>query len=450
MIKELLDEKSFVEVDSFWGKTVKIGYGTIADRPVYIYEENGDPIDYKHMKKIAKIFDMAIKTGCPIIQIKNSRGGTLEEGIKLIEGLGEVSKKSVMASGVIPQISIILGDNLGSMVYSTALSDFTFMIKDKSRLFLNSEQIINSTNNVIENDDEFGKANFHKTETGLCQFAVEDEAECINKVRELVKYIPDNNLTDPFSGSEDELNRIEDELNNIDINEYEVRDVVKTIVDNGEFLEINEYFAENIVVGLARLGGQSVGIIANRILIREGKLDSKAINKATRFIRFCDAFNIPIITLSDIKGYMEEENTELIRSSAKLLYSYIEATVPKINLIIGKAYGSAYAVMGSSYTGADMTLAWENAIIALDNVNTMSNILYREEIISSDDVVNKRKEMVERYKEEFASAKKVAEIGGINDVIEPATTRQRLISSLYMLLSKRENRIMKKHGNMPI
>ena len=450
MIKELLDEKSFVEMDSFYGNTVKIGYGTIDERPVYIYEETGEPIDYNHMKKIANLFDMAIKTGCPIIQIKNSKGGALGEGMKLIEGFGEVAKSSVMASGVIPQISIILGDNLGSMVYSTALSDFTFMIKDKSRLFLNSEQVINASNNLADNDEEFGKTNFHKSETGLCQFAVDNEEECVNKVRELIRYIPDNNLTDPFSDSEDELNRINDELNNIDMNEYEVRDVIKTIVDNGEFLEINEYFAENIVVGLAKLGGQSVGIIANRILIREGKLDSKSINKATRFIRFCDTFNIPVITLSDIKGYMEEENTELIRSSAKLLYSYIEASVPKINIVIGNAYGSAYAVMGSKYTGADITFAWKNATIAVDNVNAMSNIIYRDEIISAEDVVSKRKEMAEKYREELASAQKVAEIGGINDVIDPATTRQRIISSLYMLLSKRENKLMKKHGNMPM
>jgi len=450
MINQLLDEKSFVEMDAFYGKTVKIGYGTIDERPVYIYEESGEPIDYNHMKKITSLFDMAIKTGCPIIQIKNSKGGVLEEGLKLIEGFGDVAKRSVMASGVIPQISIIIGDNIGSMVYSTALSDFTFMIKDKSRLFLNSEQVINASNNLAENDEEFGKTNFHKTETGLCQFAVENEEDCINKVRELIRYIPDNNLTDPFTDSEDDLNRIDDELNNLNIDEYEIRDVIKTIVDNGEFLEINEFFAENIVVGLAKLGGQSVGIIANRILIREGKLDSKAINKATRFIRFCDSFNIPLITLSDIKGYIEEENTELIRSSAKLLYSYIEASVPKINLVLGNAYGSAYAVMGSKFTGADMTFAWENATIAVDNINALSNIIYRDEIISSGDVVNKRKEMVDQYKEEFASAKKVAEMGGINDVIEPATTRQRLIGSLYMIMSKRESKMMRKHGNMPM
>ena len=450
MIKELLDERSFVELDSFYGKTVKIGYGTIDERPVCIYEESGEPINYEHMKKIANIFDMAIKTGSPIIQIKNSKGGTLEEGMKLIEGFGEVSKRSVMASGVIPQISIIIGDNLGSMVYSTALSDFTFMIKDKSRLFLNSEQVINASNNEPESDEEFGKTNFHKSETGLCQFAVENESECISKIRELIKYIPDNNLTDPFVDNEDELNRLNEELNDLDMDEYEVRDVIKAICDNGEFLEINEYYAENIVVGLAKLGGQSVGIVANRILIREGKLDSKAINKVTRFIRFCDAFNIPIITLSDVKGYMEEENTELIRSSAKLLYSYIEASVPKINLVIGNAYGSAYAVMGSRYTGADITMAWENAIIAVDNINAMSNILYRDEIVSAEDVVNKRKEMADKYIEEYASSEKVAEIGGIDDVIEPATTRQRIISALYMLLSKRENKLMKKHGNMPM
>jgi len=450
MIKELLDEKSFVELDSFYGKTVKIGYGTIDERPVYIYEENGEPINYEHMKKISNIFDMAIKTGSPIIQIKNSKGGSLEEGMKLIEGFGEVAKKSVMASGVIPQISIIIGDNLGSMVYSTALSDFTFMIKDKSRLFLNSEQVISASNNLVENDEEFGRVNFHKSETGLCQFAMESEEDCVNKVRDLIRYIPDNNLTDAFVDSEDELNRIDDDLNNLDMNEYEVRNVIKSIVDNGEFLEINEFFAENMVVGLAKLGGQSVGIIANRILIREGKLDSKAVNKATRFIRFCDTFNIPIITLSDIKGYMEEENTELIRSSAKLLYSYIEASVPKINLVLGNGYGSAYAVMGSKFTGADFTMAWKDATIALDNVNAISTILYRDEIISAEDVVGKRKEMVEKYKDEFASAEKVAEIGAINDVIEPATTRQRLINSLYMLLSKRESKLMKKHGNMPM
>ncbi len=476
-IDRLVDKGSFVEVDAFvehrsveFGMDkrkmpadgVVTGYATIDGRPVYIYSQDftvmGGSLGEMHAKKITKIMDMAMKTGCPIIGINDSGGARIQEGIDALSGYGEIFFRNTLASGVVPQISVILGPCAGGAVYSPALTDFVFMVDNISKMFITGPQVIEAATGEKVTADELGGSLAHNKLSGVAHFNASTEDECFNSIRKLLSFLPSNNLEDPpLYDCQDDLNRLVPELNNIIPDNpnkaYDVKEVIRLVVDNGDFFEVQPLYATNIVVGFARLGGRAVGIVANQPNQLAGCLDINASDKAARFVRFCDAFNIPLITFTDVPGYLpgvEQEHGGIIRHGAKLLYAYSEATVPKINVILRKAYGGAYIAMSSKHLGADIVMAWPTAEIAVMGPEGAANIIFKKDIENSDNPIETRQQKIDEYRERFANPYVAAARGYIDDIIEPEATRPRLISALQMSESKRENRPPKKHGNLPV
>lgn len=476
-IGKLLDEGSFVEIDAFVehrciqfnmaetkapGEGVVTGYGTLEGRLIYVFAQDfttiGGSLGEMHAQKICKIMDMAQKMGAPVIGLNDSGGARIQEGVDALKGYGDIFYRNTVASGVIPQISVILGPCAGGAVYSPALTDFVFMVSGISKMFITGPQVIKAVTGEEVTPEELGGAMAHNQNSGVAHFISESEEDCFTQIRKLLSYIPSNNLDDaPFIETEDSPTKIIPELNNIvplDPNKpYDTKDVIKHIVDENDFFEVQPLYAPNMVTGFARLNGHSVGILANQPKYLAGCLDINASDKAARFIRFCDAFNIPLITFSDVPGYLPgvaQEHGGIIRHGAKLLYAYSEATVPKLTVIVRKAYGGAYIAMCSRHLGADQVFAWPAAEIAVMGPDGAANIIFKKEMEGSDDPISTRSEKIEEYRNNFANPYQAAARGYIDDVIEPSTTRIKLISALEMLMSKREQRPAKKHGNIPV
>ena len=476
-IARLVDPGSFVEIDAFvthrctdFGMDQEIapadgvitGYATIDNRPLYLYSQDftvrGGSLGEMHAKKITKVMDMAMKMGCPILGINDSGGARIQEGIDSLSGYGEIFYRNTMASGVIPQISVILGPCAGGAVYSPALTDFIFMVDDISKMFITGPQVVQAATGEKVTDEQLGGAQTHNEVSGVAHFKYPSEDECFTGIRSLLSYLPQNNLEDTLIyPNQDDLNRLSPELNTVipdnPNKSYDIKEVIQHIVDNGEFFEIQPLFAQNIVIGFARLNGKSLGIIANQPKVKAGALDIDASDKAARFIRFCDCFNIPIVTLTDVPAFLpgvDQEHGGIIRHGAKLLYAYSEATIPKINIILRKAYGGAYIAMSSKHLGTDLVYAWPTAEIAVMGPEGAANIIFRKEIEKAEDPIAHRQEKIQEYRDRFTNPYTAASKGYIDDVIEPQVTRSRLISALEMLQSKRETRPPKKHGNLPL
>lgn len=473
----LLDEGSFVEVDAFvthrstefdMAKTVApaegvvTGYGTVDGRLVYVYAQDftviGGSLGEMHAKKICKVMDMAIQNGAPIIGINDSGGARIQEGIDALSGFGEIFYRNTISSGVIPQITIIAGPCAGGAVYSPAICDFVFMVEKTSQMFITGPQVIKSVTGEEIGMEELGGASAHSTKSGVAHFTAPDDQACIEKVKKLLSFLPSNNLSDTMAyESGDEINRLSPKLSEIipdrESKSYDMKEVIHELVDGGDFFEVQENFAKNIIVGFARMDGGTVGIIANQPKVMAGSLDVDSSDKAARFIRFCDCFNIPLVTLTDVPGYLpgaSQEHDGIIRHGAKLLFAYSEATVPKINVILRKAYGGAYIAMSSKHLGADMVFAWPTAEIAVMGPDGAANIVFKKEIKEADDPITRRQELIQDYKDRFANPYVAASRGYVDDVIEPDSTRPRIISALNMLASKREVHPAKKHGNIPL
>jgi len=476
-LEKLFDSGSFVEIDAFVetraidfdmqkkkipGDGVVTGYGNIDGRLVFVSSQDftviGGSLGEAHARKITKVMDMAMKMGAPFISINDSGGARIEEGIDALSGYGEIFFRNTLASGVIPQISVIMGPCAGGAVYSPAITDFIFMVDKTSYMFITGPQVIKSVTGEDVTFESLGGSEVHNEKSGVAHFRYATEDECLKDIRRLISFLPDNNLTDPpVITVNDDLNRIEESL--LDLipdnsnKPYDIKDIILKVLDNGDFMEVQKYFAQNIVVGFGRLNGKTVGIIANQPNVMAGVLDVNSADKAARFIRFCDSFNIPLVTFTDTAGYLpgtEQEYSGLIRHGAKLLYAFSEATVPKINVIVRKAYGGAYIAMNSKHLGADIVFAWPSAEIAVMGPEGAANIIFRKEIAAAEDAIAAREQKIEEYRSKFSNPYIAAARGYVDDVIDPATTRGRLINALEMLASKRENRPAKKHGNIPL
>lgn len=476
-IEKLADPGSFVEIDAFVenrstdfgmdamdipGDGIVAGYATIDDRPVYLYAQDftvlGGSLGEMHAKKITKIQDMAMKMGCPIICINDSGGARIQEGIDALSGYGDIFYRNTLASGVVPQISVILGPCAGGAVYSPALTDFVFMVDDLSKMFITGPQVVEAVTGEAISAEELGGAKTHNAVSGVAHFLNDSEESCFESIKRLLSFLPQNNMEDyPTYQCEDDLNRLAPDLNAIipdnPNQSYDVKDVIASVVDNSDFFEVQALFATNLVVGFGRLNGKTIGIVANQPKVKAGCLDMDASDKAAGFIRFCDAFNIPLVTFTDVPGYLpgvDQEHGGVIRHGAKLLYAYSEATVPKINVILRKAYGGAYIAMSSKHLGADLVLAWPTAEIAVMGPEGAANIIFKNEIANSDDPIATRQQKIEDYRNKFSNPYVAASRGYVDDVIEPEATRPRLVNALEILESKREDRPPKKHGNIPL
>jgi acetyl-CoA carboxylase carboxyltransferase component len=444
------------------GDSVVTGWGTINGRLVYVYSQDftvfGGSLSEVHAAKIVKIMEMAMKNGAPVIGLNDSGGARIQEGVVSLGGYADIFLRNTLASGVIPQISAILGPCAGGAVYSPALTDFIFMVKNTSYMFVTGPDVVKSVTHEEVSFEELGGASVHSAISGVCHMAAESEADCLFLIRELLTYLPQNNMEDPpFKPPKDDPLRSDPRLDEIIPDSpnkpYDIKEVVRMIVDDGQFFEIHEHFAPNIVVGFARLGGYSVGIVANQPMVLAGVLDIDASEKAARFIRFCDCFNIPLVTFEDVPGFMpgtKQEHGGIIRAGAKLLYAYCEATVPKLTVITRKAYGGAYDVMSSKHIRGDLNLAWPTAEIAVMGPDGAVNIIFRRELAEAEDPIAKKAELVAMYREKFANPYVAAGRGYIDDVIMPSETRPRLINALNALQNKRDSNPPKKHGNIPL
>jgi acetyl-CoA carboxylase carboxyltransferase component len=473
----LLDKGTFYEVGAFVihrernfgmdkqqipGDSVVTGWGTIDGRLVYVFSQDftvfGGSLSEVHAEQICKIMEMAMKNGAPVIGINDSGGARIQEGVISLGGYADIFLRNTMASGVVPQISAIMGPCAGGAVYSPALTDFIFMVKETSHMFITGPDVVKSVTGEDVTFEELGGAMTHNTKSGVAHLACESEGDALYLIREMMSYLPSNNMEDPpFKPGTDDPLRTEEALNSIVPDNpnkpYDIREVIDLIVDNGEFFEIHEHFAQNIVVGFARLGGFSVGIVANQPMVLAGVLDINSSEKAARFVRFCDAFNIPLIVFEDVPGFLpgiDQEYGGIIRHGAKLLYAFCEATVPKITVVTRKAYGGAYCVMNSKHIRADLNLAWPSAEIAVMGPDGAVSIIFRRELAEAEDPVARKAELVAEYRELFANPYVAAQRGFIDDVIEPKETRPRLINALHMLQNKRDENPPKKHGNMPL
>jgi len=473
----LLDRGSFREIDAFavhrmndfglenqkiLGDGVVTGWGTIDGRLVYVFSQDftviGGSLGEVHAEKIVKVMDMAMKNGAPLVGLNDSGGARIQEGVISLGGYADIFLKNTMASGVIPQISAIMGPCAGGAVYSPALTDFIVMVRNSSYMFVTGPDVVKAVTHEDVSFEELGGASIHAEVSGVCHLASESEADALYMIRKLLAYFPQNNMEDPpFVESGDDPLRMEEELDRIVPEDpskpYDVKKVIRLIVDDGQFLEIQENYAANIVIGFARLGGHSVGIIANQPAVLAGVLDINSSEKGARFIRFCDAFNIPLITFEDVPGFMPgtvQEHGGIIRSGAKLLFAYCEATVPKLTIVTRKAYGGAYCVMSSKHIRGDLNLAWPTAEIAVMGPDGAVNTIFRKELAKAEDPVQRKAELVLEYREKFANPYVAASRGYIDDVIEPRETRPRLINGLEMLSNKRDSNPPKKHGCMPL
>ena len=468
-VEQLLDENTFVELDQFVthrcvnfnmaeveapGEGVVTGYGTINGKLVYVFAQDftvvGGSLGEMHANKIVKVQKLAMKMGAPIIGINDSGGARIQEAVDALSGYGKIFYNNTLASGVIPQISVIMGPCAGGAVYSPALTDFIYMVKKTSQMFITGPQVIKSVTGEEVTAEVLGGAMTHNTTSGVAHFVAENDEDCLEQIRYLMSFLPSNNLEgSPVTPCTDDINRMDESLNTLlpdNPNQpYNMKDIITSIVDNGEFYEVQPYFAQNIITCFARFDGQSVGIIANQPSVMAGCLDVDASDKSARFIRFCDAFNIPLLNLVDVPGFLpgvSQEYGGIIRHGAKMLYAYSEATVPKITVITRKAYGGSYLAMCSQDLGADQVMAWPTSEIAVMGPAGAANIIFR-----GDPEV---KAKTEEYIAEFATPYKAAERGFVDQVIEPKETRPRIITALSMLASKREQRPEKKHGNIPL
>ena len=473
----LLDENSFHEIGAFvthratdfgmagkkyLGDGVVTGYGTINGRLVYVYSQDftvlGGSLGRAHADKIVALQDMAIKNGAPLIGLNDSGGARIQEGVVSLGGYADIFLRNVMASGVVPQLSAIMGPCAGGAVYSPAITDFVVMVKDSSYMFVTGPDVVKTVTHEDVTFEELGGATVHNRKSGVAHFAAGSEGEAIAMLRQLLSYLPQNNLEDaPYEAPQDDPLRTAPELDTIvpenPNHPYDMMTVIQKVMDDGQFLEVHQHYAQNIIVGFARLNGRVVGIIGQQPKVLAGVLDNDASIKGARFVRFCDCFNIPIITLEDVPGFMpglHQEHGGIIRNGAKLLYAYAEATVPKITLITRKAYGGAYCVMNSKHIRGDINYAWPSAEIAVMGPDGAVNIVSRRELAGADDPEAKKAELVEDYRERFANPYVAASWGYVDDVIEPRETRQRLISALEMLQNKRDDNPPKKHGNIPL
>lgn len=473
----LLDNGSFHEVDSFvvhrernfgmdkqqyMGDSVVTGWGAINGRLVYVFSQDftvfGGSLGEVHAEKVCKIMDMAMRNGAPVIGINDSGGARIQEGVVSLGGYADIFLRNTLASGVVPQISVIMGPCAGGAVYSPALTDFIFMVKNTSHMFITGPDVVKAVTGEEVSFEELGGAMIHNGTSGVAHMAAETEADCLFLVREMMGYLPSNNMEDPpFKPAKDDPLRTEAALNTIVPDNpnkpYDIKEVIHLIVDNSEFYEIQEHYAQNIVVGFARIGGYSVGIVANQPMVLAGVLDINASEKAGRFVRFCDCFNIPLIVFEDVPGFLPGINQEhggIIRHGAKLLYAFCEATVPKITVVTRKAYGGAYCVMNSKHIRADLNLAWPTAEIAVMGPDGAVNIIFRRELADAEDPAARKTELVTDYRDHFATPYVAAQRGYIDDIIEPSQTRPRLINALNMLQNKRDHNPPKKHGNMPL
>ena len=476
-ISEFLDPGTFVELDMFvthncslfgldkkkiLGDGVVTGYGKVNGRDVYLFSQDftvwGGSLGEMYAQKICKVMDLAMKNGAPVVGLNDSGGARIQEGVVALGGYAEIFFRNVMASGYIPQLSAIMGPCAGGAVYSPAMTDFILMVKHTSHMFITGPEVIKTVTGEEVPFEDLGGAMTHNSRSGVAHIAAEDESECLDYVRRLLSYMPQNNLEEaPRVQTNDPVDRMDEELETIvplDPNKpYHIRDIICRIVDDGEFLELMPYYGQNLMIGFARLNGRSIGIVANNPAYLAGCLDIDASIKGARFVRFCDSFNIPLIVLEDVPGFMPGTNQEyggIIRNGAKLLYAFCEATVPKLTVILRKAYGGAYDVMCSKHIRADFNFAWPSAEIAVMGPEGAVNIIFKKDIEKADDPVERKRELVAEYREKFASPYLAARRGYIDDVIEPMETRPRLISALEACANKREGRPAKKHGNVPL
>ncbi len=441
---------------------VVTGHGRVNGRIVFAYAQDftsrAGSLGEMQAKKICKVMDMALKAGAPLIGMNDSGGARIQEGIDALSGYGEIFFRNSAASGVIPQISAIMGPTAGGAVYSPAMTDFVFMVKGSSYMFITGPNVIKAVTGEEITFEALGGAMTHNEKSGVAQFACDSDEDAILQIRKLLSYLPSNNMEDPpYVQPKDDKNRMDETLDTIIPDNpnraYNIKDVISSIVDDGEYFEPHQYFAKNIVVCFARLNGHTIGIIANQPNFLAGCLDIDASDKATRFIRFCDAFNIPMLTIADVPGYLPGSNQEwggIIRHGAKLLWCYSEATVPKLLLITRKDYGGSYLAMCSRHLGADMAFAWPTAEIAVMGAEGAANIIHAKEISGADDPVAKRKEKITEYNEKFSNPYCAAARGYVDAVIQPSETRPRLIDALEAMITKRELRPAKKHGNIPV
>ncbi|MBK8173288.1 MAG: acyl-CoA carboxylase subunit beta [Sandaracinaceae bacterium] len=476
-VELLVDPGSFVEMDRLVvhrshdfgmdehkipGDGVVTGYGTIDGRQVFVFAQDftvfGGSLSYAYASKITKIMDLAMKTGAPVIGLNDSGGARIQEGVESLAGYAEIFLRNTMASGVIPQISAILGPCAGGAVYSPAITDFVFMVEGSSYMFITGPDVIKTVTREDVTKEELGGAVTHGTKSGSAHFAASSDAQCLASIRELMSFLPSNNNEDPpMRPTTDPSDRADAELDTLvpldPMKPYDIKDVIAHVVDDGDFFEVQPDFAMNMVIGFAHVAGRSVGIVANQPMVLAGCLDINASLKAARFVRFCDCFNIPIVTFVDVPGFMpgvDQEHGGIIKHGAKLLYAYCEATVPKVTVITRKAYGGAYCVMSSKHLRGDANFAFPTAEIAVMGPDGAVNIVYRKEIDAASDKVAAKAQFVEEYRRKFANPFKAAELGYIDEVIYPRMTRQRIARALTMLRDKRDQNPPRKHGNLPL
>ena len=473
----LLDRDSFVELDKFKthrntdfgmadrkmpGDGVVTGYGTIEGRQVCVFSQDftvfGGSLSGAFAEKVCKVMDLAAKIGCPVIGLNDSGGARIQEGVVSLAGYADIFTRNVLSSGVVPQISAILGPCAGGAVYSPAMTDFIVMVRDTSYMFITGPDVIKATTHEEVTMQDLGGADTHSMKSGVCHLEAADDAEALLTIRELLSYMPANNAEDPpFRAPTDDPNRRDEALDSIvpenPNRPYDMHDVITRVVDDAHWLEIQKDYAQNMLIGFARLGGYPVGIVANQPAYLAGCLDIDASVKGARFVRFCDCFNIPLITFVDVPGFLPgtaQEFGGIIRHGAKLLYAFVEATVPKVTVITRKAYGGAYDVMSSKHVRADFNFAWPSAEIAVMGPDGAVNIIFRNEIQNAKDAVAERTRLVDDYRRTFANPFKAAELGYIDEVLMPRDTRPRLIASLKVLENKREKNPPRKHGNIPL
>jgi propionyl-CoA carboxylase beta chain len=473
----LLDEGSFVELDRFvthrgtafgiednkiLGDGVVTGFGKVDGRLVYVFAQDftvfGGSLSEAHAEKICKVMDLAVRNGAPVVGLSDSGGARIQEGVASLGGYAEIFLRNTLASGVVPQISAILGPCAGGAVYSPAITDFVFMVRGLSYMFVTGPNVVRTVTHEEVSFEQLGGADVHAATSGVAHFASDSELECLQQIRRLLAYLPSNNLEPPpFRTSQDPSDRREEAL--LDIvpenpnKPYDMHDLIGRVIDDGEFLEVHRDYAANLVVGFARLGGHPVGIVANQPAVLAGVLDINASAKGARFIRFCDAFNVPLVTFEDVPGFLPgvaQEHGGIIRHGAKLLYAYCEATVPKLTVVTRKAYGGAYDVMSSKHIRGDYNVGWPTAEIAVMGPKGAVEILFKRDIDRADDPSAETERLLTDYRERFAHPYEAAARGYLDDVIDPRDTRPRLIAALESLLSKRDGNPPKKHGNIPL
>ncbi|MFC0014753.1 MULTISPECIES: acyl-CoA carboxylase subunit beta [Allobacillus] len=475
-IDYLLDDGSFVELNAFMehrvtdfgmagkkapGEGVVTGFGKINGRPVYLFAQDftvyGGALGEMHGKKIAAVMDLAAKNGTPFIGLNDSGGARIQEGVASLDGYGHVFYRNSIYSGVIPQISVIMGPSAGGAVYSPAITDFVVMVEKTSQMFITGPKVIETVTGEKISAEDLGGADVHNAISGNAHLKAATEEEALDQVKDLVSYLPQNNNEKPPEIEVEEMDDYRPNMTDIipfdSIRPYDVRVVIEEFVDENSFFEIHKQFAKNIVVGFAKIKGKTVGLVCNQPKFMAGGLDIDSSDKASRFIRFCDSFNIPLITFEDVTGFfpgVKQEHGGIIRHGAKILYAYSEATVPKITVITRKAYGGAYVALNSKSIGADLVYAWPNAEIAVMGPEGAANIIFAREINESDDPETTRKEKIDEYREKFANPYVAAGLGMVDDVIDPRETREKLVQALDILKDKQEERPKKKHGNIPL